>query len=237
MRTFLKELVALFVILFTVAVSRNMYVQLYDITSLVDPIDQIRIMPGLVRGVLLSIFAVLFVYALTRYWVWDKKSWKNVLVYTLFTFPVMYVSVISLGALLFILSLLTVTKTTFIQELTRLLASIIWFTIISLWIPFITARCAQGKNPWYSLYDAACDMYSKRALQVLLVYSLALSILILHIAANWNVLGTVPIFWGSYIFSRQFILSKKSTLKSYVVDICHNMHETGKTWYKKHIQG
>ena len=178
-------------------------------------------MPGLVRGVLLSIFVILFVYAFTRYWVWEHKSWKNVIVYIFFVFPVMYGFVALLGVILFLLSLLTITKTGFVQDLSKVLASLAWLTIVSVWTPYLTARCAQGKNPWYSMYDAVKDMWSKRSLQILLVYTVPIIYFILSMIVGWNLLGSVPVFWVAYLFARQYIMSKKHSVRAYLTSLGH----------------
>lgn len=236
MKVFLKELVSVIAILFTALISRNMYVQLYDVTRLVDPIDQVRIMPGLVRGVLLSLFILLFVYACTRYWVWDHKSWKNVGVYTVFVFPVMYGFVFVLSGLLFLLSLLTVTKTGFVQDITKLVCILLWLMIVGVWAPYLTARCAHGKNPWYSMYDAVGDMWSRRSLHLLAVYSVPTVFLILSLFLYWNTFAMLPLYWFAYLFARQYIVSKKHSLKQYLQFLWHDYHKTIKTVYKKVVK-
>jgi len=233
MKTLFKECATILFFVFIIAFFRTYLVDFILSFQLGNPIEQIRIMPGLVIRLLTLTFLVLSLYGVSRWWVWEKPLTKYIVVYLLFVFPLIYFFILMLSGILLVLSLLTVTKTTFLQDIVKVVFSIIWLFLISTWLPFLLARCSQGKNPWYSMYDAVKDMFTLHGLRVSSIYLIPIILLFSTFLFGWNSLGTLPFFWLSYLFARQYVVSKKKTLKQYVLYVWHSYTKTCKKAYKK----
>ena len=205
-----------------------------------DPSVIVYAVPTVFKLVLSSMLVYTLLYAVTRYLIWrkfHKVNWRYLMVQCVFVLPFYWLIILLVGAAIISFQVLTSLYNDWVILGLHLVFGGLLYAGLVLWLAASNALSTLGKNPVHNLYDAFDVVWSKRGRQGLIIVALPI---ITSVLSVFNVLDAVyvPIvLWLSYLFLRQFYVSKKATIKAYLHFLWHGYTKKCKTVYKKVIKG
>lgn len=236
MITLIKEIISIFAFLAALIISRFEYADFIVGLQSGNVTDTLFLIPNMFKLILGSFLLYLLVYTLSRWWVWSgyhKVKFRYLITNSLLVVPFYFFIIILLSSIALVYSVLTTTLNIWVSTVFSMLGIISLYLVLMVWVTFSEALNMQGKNPWYNLYDSINYSCSKKGLNVLLLYLIPLLISAISSFGSLNPVYIPLSVLLTYLFSRQYLVSKKKTLKQYVLYICHSYTKTCKKAYKK----
>lgn len=227
----LKELLSLFLLLTVLAISKAEYQSLfYRLSS--SPSIGLSFVPEVLSTILLNIVLVLGMFMVTRWFVYKKRILSHVLIHGLLVVPFqLFVILCYVGALL-IFRIFTVTLGSTVQLLFYGTFFIVTYYIVMYWVSVSSGLNIQGRNPWYNVVDCF-KLPLRQKLEVVTLYTIPLLTLLTFFVSLQFIMYFLITLTAVYFFVRQYIVSKKKSLKQYVRFLGHTYAERVKKVYGK----
>lgn len=236
----IKELLFILSFIAAAMISRVEYNEFIIGIQSGNPAILVNLIPNMFTLILGSFIVYLVLYTLFRWWVWSGYStvkWNFLLTNTLMVIPFTMLTIVLLALSVLALQVYSAVWNGYVRIFALFTWSLLVYYAGGCLMAYVQGRNMLGKNPWYNVYDALTLLFTKQSLQLCLVYTVPALASLLAVF-NWLSPAWIPIItWGSYLFARQYIVSKKHTLKAYTHDLWVLYSKRCKTVYKKVFRG
>ena len=232
----IKEIITILAMIAVGTISRAEYVEFIANLQTGNATDVVFLIPTALTLIMSSMFMYVTVYTLSRWWVWrayHKVKWSFLFTHSLLVIPFYaFITVLFVGATI-VYRVFTSTFSDLLSSILFIVSSLLAYLVLMVWVTYGNAYSMLGKNPWYNQYDAFKRAWSRQGANVVGLYTIPIIVSGLSTFANVSP-AFIPIsIWLTYLFARQFVVSKTAHIIAYCQHIVRSYRKTLKTLYKK----